>query len=156
MHACIVCGGKENVRKHKLPHGTVSLCTRLSCSRKLSLELEHAVPIIWFGMDDVYSHFVEVDDCVANGQASKFTREEAKSLEPFLCDGADEMTNFLWDTCAEAMGDLFHNGIVGAVIEMERQKILKATSDQLLLMIGRLKFPNENNKFLEQRLKEMK
>ena len=149
MHACIVCGRKQNVRTHKLPHGTIHVCPSLACSQKLSLKLDRAIPIVWLGMDDVYSHFVDVDD-------AKFTKEEAKSLEPYLHDGAEEMVNFLWDTCGETAGELFHNGIVEAVVEMERQKILSATSDQLLFMIGRLKFPEENSKFLEQRLKEMK
>jgi hypothetical protein len=103
----------------------------------LIFKIAHALPLVWIDEDEIKND-------------ANLTDDEFASLEKYLPDGADEASRYIWDACS--FDDMFHEVVFEAGKQMEVRKIEDSKPADLLLMIGKLKF-KENEKVLEEKLK---
>jgi len=152
---CIICGQKEgdsygegykvHINEHKLPHGTVYLCTNAHCGRHLTLQLNNfASPIAWVSGEDLFEE----------GGNEYMTREELENLTAEeLIDLADNTADYIWNG---SFGETYHTAVEDTVEqwrEEKEKKMVEATPEkELPLLIESLKY-KRNKELLEKRLK---
>lgn len=137
---CMVCGKVQDktqtVREHKFPHGSMNLCFSRRCFETVCLETQNSIPVVWVGPDDFLN--------------SDLSNTEVRELDIDVYSAADDVSEFLWE--GANLGESFSEAIRSALEQAERDKINKAIPEDLPLMIGHLKFPEENDKLLAKKL----
>lgn len=158
MPRCLICGKKRGVKSLRLPHGSIHICNDLNCRRRLIYGFEGAVPLIWLDMSSIEERYADGCDTpqtylAGSTEPLTYSPEELVSLEKHIFEGADVACSQLWDGSGDEFGRLFNDALAEAVVEMERARVEKASWKELLLLIGKVKFPC-NKTILEERLKK--
>ena len=132
---CAICGTKDSVLTHKLPHGSLSLCRSATCFDMVCAKTQGSVPIVWVGKEDFFNH-------------DFLTPEEMKGNERALIEAARVVADYV---CTDSFWDEFNEGLYKGVNEFEQQLIRDTPKDQLPLLIGQLK--HGNDAYLAKRIK---
>ena len=132
---CVVCGQVGTT--HNLPHGKICLCGSFRCFQRFCLTTQNSIPAVWVGAEDFVEHEL-------------LTYEEIKDHEEALIQTADATVDAMWDS---GLSDVFNGALVQGAQEFEQVKILNTKKEELPLLLEHLRYPEENKKFLLERLK---
>ena len=132
---CAICGKKDGIQTHTLPHGSLDLCQSSYCFDMLCVKTQGSVPIVWVGREDYAEHEL-------------LTYEEMKGKDRALISGAREVSDYI---CTDSMWDDFNEGLSRSVTEFEKQVIRDTPKEELPLLIGHLKHGTDD--YLAQKIK---
>jgi len=135
---CTACG-KWKAREYKTGKLKVIICSE--CEKKLSWEINHCIPMIWVGPEDLSNRDLLIED-----EANKLTREDMAEITDSMADG-------YWNNDYNGYGELLDE-IYGQFQEgKEREMIEVLPKKDLPLHLNDILF-KKNRELLETRLKE--
>lgn len=134
---CIICG-KETDNTFKFKYGTISCCPN-TCQKMLNYKMNDAHPILWLSKSDL-------------SDREHYTVEELAKVKPeAIIDAAEDAIDSEWNN--DYFGESFSSIVENAAKALERNKIQNTKPKELPLLLGQLKFPEENDEYLLERLK---